>query len=52
MMKFEYIFAEWCYPANFHAWLNEKGSDGWELVHAEHLLNKVGFLCIFKRRIE
>lgn len=52
MMKFEYAVAEWYHPANFQTWLNERGSDGWELVHTEHLLTKVGLLCIFKRRIK
>jgi hypothetical protein len=52
MMKFEYAVAEWYHPAKLQTWLNERGSDGWELVHAEHLLTKVGLLCIFKRRIK
>lgn len=52
MMKFEYAVAEWYHPANFQTWLNERGSDGWELVRTGHLLTKVGLLCIFKRRIK
>ncbi len=52
MLKFEYDIIECIHPTEFKTLLNSMGSFGWELVHTEHLVAKVGVLCIFKRRIK
>lgn len=41
----------WSY-LNFTEFLNDHGSFGWELADVEHISNKAGFICTFKRPIE